>query len=476
VASLGTWITRGSILSVAPIVEYGSRFVRTALLSRLLGPHEFGISMAIATMLAVAALITDLSLDKFVVISTGSDDRTHSLGAVHVLSIARGLVLSGILFITASTTARIFGVPDSAGSFAVAAFCPLFASFAHLNIKQIQQRFQFASEMIAQVVTQLSALAAATIGALVFRDHRAMLASFLTEAVVYTIASHVLSHTRYGLSSSRAILQRAAIFALPLMVNGIGLAALSQLDRMLVGAWLGVQVLGYYAVMLALSVYPTSLIFRVFGTIGISSLLQHRETESFGENYALLMFFSSVISVTYSLLVALSLDWLLPTVFGPSFHVNQCEHLLIVAIVYFRLMRGTAPTMYYLVTQKTGELALLNLMSGVGIAIAFWLLHYRSSLDSVLFGLLVGEFLALVVVIYMSSVRSVGPRNLWHTDFLMSLISLTIILGALVWMPEPTWEARSVISLLGLSGIAAELAIGFYTQRSFGLSFQRPVR
>ena len=436
-------------------------------------------------MLAVAALITDLSLDKFVVISTGSDDRTHSLGAVHVLSIARGLVLSGILFITASTTARIFGVPDFAGSFAVAAFCPLFASFAHLNIKQIQQHFQFTSEMIAQVVTQLSAFAAATIGALVFRDHRAMLASFLTEAVVYTIASHVLAHTRYGLSSSRAILQRAAIFALPLMVNGIGLAALSQLDRMLVGAWLGVQILGYYAVMLALSVYPTSLIFRVFGTIGISSLLQHRETESllqhretesFGENYALLMFFSSVISVTYSLLVALSLDWLLPTVFGPSFHVNQCEHLLIVAIVYFRLMRGTAPTMYYLVTKKTGELALLNLMSGVGIAIAFWLLHYRSSLDSVLFGLLVGEFLALAVVIYMSSVRSVGPRNLWHTDFLMSLISLTIILGALVWMPEPTWEARSVISLLGLSGIAAELAIGFYTQRGFGLSFQRPVR
>jgi len=426
-------------------------------------------------MLAVAALITDLSLDKFVVTSTGSD-RPHALAAVHALSIARGLVLSGILFITASATARIFGVPDSAGSFAVAAFCPLIASFAHLNIKQIQQDFQFTSEMIAQVVTQLLALAAATIGAFVFRDHRAMLASFLTEAVVYTIASHILAHTQYGLLSNRAILQKAAIFGLPLIVNGVGLAALSQFDRMLVGGWLGVQILGHYAVMLALSVYPAALIFRVFGPIGISSLLQHRHTARFGKDYALLMFFSGVISVTYSLLIALSLDWLVPTVFGPSFHVNQYEHVLIVAIVYFRLMRGTAPTMYYLVTQKTGELALLNLTSGVGIVIAFWILHYRSSLDSVLLGLLVGDFLALAVVIYMSSVRSVGPRNLWHTDFIMSLISLTIILGALVWMPDPTWETRSVISLLGLFGIAAEFAVGFYTQRGFGLSAQRTVR
>jgi O-antigen/teichoic acid export membrane protein len=437
-------------------------------------PHEFGISVAIATMLAVAALITDLSLDKFVVVSTGSD-KPHSLAAVHVLSIGRGVVLSAILFVTASATARIFGVPDSAGSFAVAAFCPLIASFAHLSIKQIQQNFQFTSEMIAQVVTQLSALAAVIIGAFTFRDHRAMLASFLAEAVVYTIASHILAHTRYGLSSNRAVLQKAAIFGLPLVINGIGIAALSQFDRMLVGGWLGVQTLGQYAVMLALSVYPTALIGRVFGPMGTSSLLQHRDTTKFGENYALLMFFSGVISVAYSLVVALSLDWLVPIVFGSSFHVTQFEHVLIVAIVYFRLMRSTAPTMYYLVTAKTGELALLNLTSGIGIAIAFWLLHYRSSLDSVLFGLLVGDFLALAVVIYMSSVRSVGPRNLWHTDFLMSLISLTIIVGALIWIPEPTWQARSMISLLGLFGIAAELAVGFYTQRGFGLGAQRTV-
>ena len=471
------WIARGSILSLAPIVEYGSRFLRTAILSRLLVPNEFGISMAIATMLGLAALITDLSLDKFVVINT-SDDSAHSLGAVHVFSIARGLLLSCVLLVTASGTAKVFGVPELTGSFAIAALCPLLGSFAHLSIKQIQQHFQYTSEAIAQVVTQLSALAAGILAAFAFRDHRAILASFLIEAVVYTIMSHLLANSRYGLSSRRAILQKAASYGFPLLLNGIGLAALSQLDRMLVGSWLGMQTLAAYAVILTLSTLPTSLILRVFGGIGVSTLLQKKEGEAsvLAERYSLLTFFSSLIGAGYALTVALTLDWLTPLVFGLSYQVAHGAHVILVAIVYLRVLRGTAPTMFFLVTGKTGELAILNLISGIGIVIAFWLLHYWLSLETVLFSLLIGDLLGLIVMVFVSSARNLAPRMLSHVDLMMSAISVAIIVGAMVWRPESSWEARTEVFLLGLLGIGAQLVVGVYTQRSIGLVFKPKVQ
>jgi O-antigen/teichoic acid export membrane protein len=467
--SLQIWIARGSILSLAPIVEYGSRFLRTAVLSRLLLPDEFGISVAIATVLSIAGLVTDLSLDKFVVVNT-SQDKSQTLAAVHVLSIARGLLLSSILLAVASSTAKIFGIPQFTGSFAIAALYPIMSSFAHLGIKQVQQQYQFVPETIAQIITQISAVAAAIVAAYFLRDHRAILASFFTEAVVYTIASQMLARTNYRLWPDRATLRAASNFGLPLVINGIGLAALSQFDRMLIGSWLGVQTLGAYAVILSLSTFPMNLIFRIFYPIAAAILLESKNTPLHETRPVLLLFISEAVAVLYALSVALTLDWLTPIIFGPSFQVAQGVQLLLVVIVFLRVLRGSAPTMFLLVAGRTRELALLNLVSGIGILCAFWLLHYSLSLEAALFGQLIGDVLASVLMLYLSSMRALPNRHLLRTDGTMSLISLAIIVGTLVWNPQPTWEARGIVFLGGLIGVAAQFAVGFYNHRGFGLT------
>jgi len=466
--SLQTWIARGSVLSIAPIVEYGSRFLRTAVLSRLLMPDEFGITVAIATVLSIAGLVTDLSLDKFVVVNT-SQDNSQTLAAVHVLSIARGLLLSAILFATGSITADIFGVPQFAGSFSIAALCPIVSSLSHSGIKQIQQQYQFVPEAIAQIITQTSAVAVAIIAGYMLRDHRAILASFLTESAVYTIASHMLSPSNYRLWPDRATLRAASIFGFPLVVNGIGLAALSQFDRMLVGSWLGVQTLGTYAVILSLSIFPMNLIFRVYGPIATAALLEPKSTPLHATRPALLLFIGEAAAVLYALFVAVTLDWLTPMVFGISFQVTHLVHVLLVAIVFLRVLRGTAPTMFLLVAGRTRELALLNLVSGLGIACAFWLLQYSLSLEAILFGQLIGDVLSIVVAIYTSSMRSLFAGRLLRIDAAMSLVSLALILGTLAWEPQPTWEARGIVFLAGLIGIIAQFAVGFYNGGGFGL-------
>lgn len=454
------WIGRGSILSLSTIIAFGTTFSRTAILSRLLLPEEFGTSVAIATTYYIASLATDLALDQFI-ITHADKNSAQALATVHTLSIARGFLLFAILIVAARYMANLFDVPQFADSFAVVALCPLISSFSHMSIKQIRRTFKFAPDVTAQIVAQLSALGAVFACAYYFRDHRAILASFLTEAVVYTVLSHGLARSAYRVRADGQMLRTVSHFSVPLMVNGIGLAALAQLDRVLVGSWLGVETLGRYVVIFSLGLYPIAFFFRVIGPLASASLIAQRDVSSRDTQYSFLLFGSETMSVAYALFVALTLDWLVPLLFGQSFHVSRRTHLLVMLIGFFRLLRGGAPTSFLLVMRKTKALAVLNLISGLGIVCAFWLVHYWPSIGSVLFGLLAGEVIALILLFGISPAR---PRQLgvsWKLDLMMSLFSVAIITGTLAWSPEPTWQSRAIVFIMGSIGLAAQLAVGF---------------
>lgn len=464
---LQVWIARGSILSLSTVVAFSSAFARTAVLSRFLLPEEFGITVAIATVLAMANLLTDLALDQFII--NTKEDSPEALATVHVLSITRGLLLSTFLIMAAPVFANIFEVPQVAGSFALVAICPFLRSLNHLGIKQLRREFQYLPDIIAQAASQLLALAAALAGAYYFRDHRAIVVSFITETAVYVVGSHMLARAPYRAWPNTAVMRVASRFGLPLVLNGIGLAAIAQLDRMLVGYWLGVQALGHYAVIISLGLLPMAFFFRVVGPIASASLLACQDCRSRNAQYAFLLFFTEMVSVLYAFFVALTLDWVTPLIFGQTFHVSRSGHLLLVSIAFLRLLRGGAPTSFLLVAGRTGELALLNLTSGIGLIFALGVIYNWPVIEAVLLGLLVGECFANSLLFFGSSARPSLPRLAWQSDLTMSLISISMIVGALAYSPEPTWSARAIVFFVGLVGIGAQLAVGFRNHNRFAL-------
>ena len=65
--------------------------------------------------------------------------------------------------------------------------------------------------------------------------------------------------------SCRTALSAVLDFGIPLTINGIGLAIVSQSDRILIGYWFDVRTLGLYAVLMSMIAVPISLMDRVFG-------------------------------------------------------------------------------------------------------------------------------------------------------------------------------------------------------------------
>ena len=449
------WSRRLVIVSAAPIISFGSRFARNIILSRLLVPDEFGTALAIGVVLALGNLVTDVALDRFVMIN----DSARALSTAHALSIMRAVLVAAVLIAVAPALAALFGVANASHSFAIAACLSTIGGFAHLEIKQIQRNYAYVPQTIAQLAANLAAILALFPAISALHDHRAIIVSYAAESGVYVLFSHLLARTLYNARWERSIMHEALSFGLPLTLNGIGLAVIYQLDRTLVGYWFGVKELASYAVMLSVSVMPTNLILSIFSNMGMSYFLAgSNESSSRSSRYEVLIKLYAFTSILYVLGLALTLDIATPLIFGSSFTVSPTLHVLFAVIAFLRLQRSGAPTTLLLATGRTRLLALLNLSASSGLLGAWIGVIISARLESMLVGIAAGEFIAFVLSFAL-------PDKLFrHGSKLFAQLSTTLVVPILVIVllalfPAANWGNRGVVLCGGLLVIIVQFGL-----------------
>ena len=452
---LKKWSLRLVVVSATPIISFGSRFARNVILSRLLVPEEFGTALALAVVVALGGLVTDVALDRFVMIN----DSARALSTAHALSILRAVLVAAVMVAAAPALAALFGVDNATQSFAIAAGLSAISGFAHLGIKQIQRSYDYLPQTIAQLAANLVAIVALILAVFALHDHRAIIVSYAAELSVYVLASHLLARTLYKVRWEGSVMREALSFGIPLTVNGLGLAVIYQLDRTLVGYWFGVKELANYAVVLSVSVVPVNLILGVFSGIGMSYVLDGGEKVSeLSKRYRLLVGIYSIVCTTYVLWLSITLDIVTPIIFGDSFTVDPSLQLLLIVIALLRLQRGGAPTTFLLASSRTRLLALLNLSAGTGLFCAWVCLIVSPHIESMLVGIAIGEFIAFALSFTLTE-KLIKPEEKVFDRFLTTLAAPMIITTLLAFFPVANWSNRGVILGGGLLAIVFQLAL-----------------
>jgi hypothetical protein len=172
------------------------------------------------------------------------------------------------------------------------------------------------------------------------------------------------------------------------------------------------------------------------------------------------VFIYSTLALLYSLWVVLTIDILTPFIFGATFTVAPTVHALIAVLVFLRLQRGGAPTIALLKSGRTVELALLNLAGAFGLLCALGFVMLRPSFDSIVLGVVIGDFIVLILFFFASSSARAATHRSAMTDFGISLFALALTVGTFLWMPEIGWRARGTIFLTGAFGIGIQFAFG----------------
>ena len=388
------WTTRISFSTAGTAMEVVLRFVRTVILSRLLVPAEFGVAVAIATVIFTCELVSDIGLERFV-LAKSEDLDGRTLATAHVMQLVRGLLLAGGLALAAGLVAKIFGIPEYRTSFMVVAIIMLIRSLNHLGVKQVQRDFNYRLEATAIVTAQVAALGLAVAAGYALRDHRAILVAFGVEALAFAIMTHWLAPMPYELRLDRKTGRQALAFGVPLLASGLALALTSQADRFMVGNVFGIKTLALYGVVLTMATVPLGSIYRVVSSIALPLLVRDRENPLRLEaSYRLLNWGSLLLGTVYASGLALLLDVVTPMIFGGAYVVAKSMHILVAIIVLARVLRWP-PTILALALGRTQRLAVTNIVSGAGLFISAGLLYFYQDLAIVLIGVLIGEIAAL---------------------------------------------------------------------------------
>jgi O-antigen/teichoic acid export membrane protein len=446
---LKIWTGRISLAAIAPFVIFAARFGRTVILSRLLAPSEFGITVAITIVITTAELATDVGLEKFVLLKSATD-APRALEAAHALQIIRGLLLAVATAAAAGPAVTFFGVPQAIASFEIAALVPLVRSLGHLRIKQVQRDYNYRPEALAVTASNISGLAVAALGAAtILPDHRVIILAFLADATIYAAASHILADAPMRVIPDRETLRQSLAYGLPLMLNGAALALITQADRMVVGRFFGMDILGVYAVVLGLAMVPASLLLETAGGLGMSMLARSQAApKRYLETYLWLAWFFAFLAVGYAAFIGLTLDVLVPLVFGKAYTVGTDTVILITAIVFLRILRG-GPTVALLVSSATTSLTVANLMSVFGIAAAAALAQIHPVLTSVLTGVLFGDILTTVILQRAVIARIPnGIGSLWRC-LAVACAGVAILTVTLKLLPDPSWASRGIVAAWG---------------------------
>jgi lipopolysaccharide exporter len=440
--------------SVSPIFEFGFRFIRTAILAHILTPNDVGAAVALAAILVSCELITDVGLEHFVVISA-AEDPAQVTAVARQIAIARSLVLGAMILVFAPYLAVLFNAPEEVANIRWLAAFPLIGSMKNWRIIQIQREYRFGPNAIARIVATMGSAVSMIPAALWFRDARAMIVGLGIELFLYVTFSYLLV-SRQKVAVVDPALRRAALsFGLPLIVNGIGLLILSQLDRMIVANLFGLEVLAAYSLSVNLVMAPVSVVSSVIGAIGLPFIRRAgAERQSIRWASLVISLGLAISAAVCAVMIGLSLDWLVPLVYGPNFTIAAPFQAILTVITFVRMIR-TAPNLILLVQGRTKHVALGNVAAGFGLLIAFFFASWYHRVEIVAFGLLIGDLVSLGLLLIL--VRDFLPIKplLRHMGVLLifsvgtAALSPWIIAGSII-------GTRGIILGMAMSVIALD--------------------
>ncbi len=387
------------VVGIGLAIELGSLFVRTIILARLLGSREFGIAAAINTLGAVIEMISFVGLDRYLVYARDGGSRA-ALEAAHTLTLARGCIGFCLAVLLAWPVAALIHEGRLGPEFALLAVAPLLRGLVHLGVFQMQRAHRFRPAATAEAVAALTGLAVSAIAAWLRPNHTAILWGLIAQAAAAVLLTHLAARPvpyRFGLVA--APLRAALRFGLPLTWNGMMLAASSQLDRMVVGGWLGPAALGLYGLATTLLMQPVNLLMRFATTAWQPSLSAAWHADShavFAALAANLNRAAAVIGGCAACVIACLGAPAITMVFGASYVASDLFCALFAGIVALRLARGTL-NLFGMAVGATADLALCNSAGLACLPLMALALALRPTLEAAVAGGLAAELFALTM-------------------------------------------------------------------------------
>jgi O-antigen/teichoic acid export membrane protein len=412
--------------AASPVGEFALRFARTMAFSRILMPDDLGAAVAIFAILVTCESMTDFGLENFVMANSG-ENRGQAIAAAQWIAVIRATAQAFLIAAFAFHLAWIFGVPGQEENIRWLGVITLLRSFKNWRVVQIQADAQYRPQAIASISSNAGALIAGILVAFWFHDARAMLASLIVEAIIYTIVSHVIiSGYRFRIADRETIVS-ALKYGAPLTINAIGLLFFSQFDRIIVAQLFGLTMLALYALVWTLAIAPTSPLVSAAASFYWPFLRKEQDEQAMRQTVLVVILGQFSFAALYAIGIATLLDVVLPLVFGSHYVVTPEMRAISALIAFLRICRAS-PNTVLLASSNTGKLTLGNAVAITGIVLGTFFAMWTNRVEMMMLGVLIGDLLSLIILIGFIWGRMPHIVFLKHVIIIaISVISASII-------------------------------------------------
>lgn len=376
---------------------------RNVAIASLISVEDFGIASTFALAMTLVEAGTNVALDRLVVQDRWGG-RHRFIAALHALQLIRGAVGAAVLLALGPIFASLMGVGHLAWAYQLLALIPLIRGFLHLGVFRVQRQMQFLPYAASIVISNAVVLAMAVPLAGWLGDFRVMLAAVLVQQVVLVAMSHVFVRIRFSLRWNTGVLCHSLRFGGPLLLNGVAMFLALQGDLFLVGTFLGMEVLGWFAVAFSLTLLPANILANTAQSLMLPGLSGARSDA---------IEWSARVGVTLggTVLLGTGLVMLFVTV-GPTFihlvfgerYAPAAEILPFLAILQGVRVAKAGPAIISIALGQTRDPLMANVARLLAIPLAFLWLNAGGDIHTVIACGLIGECGALLCA-YMLLIR-----------------------------------------------------------------------
>jgi len=230
--------------------------LRIMLLARLLAPEHFGQLSLVLIVIESLWAFSHFGFQSAVVQRRELD--APFLNTVWTLLCLRGLLLALLCWLSAPYVAVFFEVPELLALLHWAALVPAIQGLESMALALWQRDMAFDKRAAMEAGRELTVTAVSVLLAFsLLPDARAMVMGLIAGAFLYALLPYLMHSFRPKLQVSRAALTELWRFGSHLLVAGLLVFAIANLDNVVVGRLLDMKQLGFYSVAYTLAMLLT---------------------------------------------------------------------------------------------------------------------------------------------------------------------------------------------------------------------------
>jgi len=239
--------------------------IATLVLAKLLMPADFGV-FALATLaINATAILRDVGLAQGLIYQQG--DIGRSANTAFLLVAASSVALAVLLFASAPALGLAFSASEIAGPVRAMSAALIISGAANVPLALLDKQLKFKRRAVPEVAGAI-AYAAISIGlAAAGFGVWSLVVGWLGTAVVSTMAAWMVCQWRPTFEFHREEARVIVGYGKHLMVASLAVFLFFQIDKAVVGKWLGVAALGFYSMAFTVCNLPATNLTHVVSKV-----------------------------------------------------------------------------------------------------------------------------------------------------------------------------------------------------------------